>query len=124
MQTFESGREASLLKDIKSGAKTVEGRLAKGKFLDYQVGDHVKLRADHYNQVGKLIKSEPNQAEVVITKIEHYPDFKTMLAGVGYLSLVPRAKDVDEALDELYKYYTLEQEQRFGAIAIYFELLK
>lgn len=68
---YESGRESSLLADIKTGAKTIEARLNRSKFALYQPGDQVWLREDFYEN-GKEVYSNPRQVLVEIKKIEKY----------------------------------------------------
>ena len=54
MKVWESGRESSLLDDIIAGRKIIEGRLNRGKFAKYSVGDIVSLRRDHRDNRGIL----------------------------------------------------------------------
>ncbi len=119
MKTLTAGREKSLLEDIKAGDKTVEGRLYRDKFALCVVGDHVSLRADTYNKNGELIKEEPDQLLVEITKIERFDSFAEMLTSVGYQKVIPRAKSLEEAIEEYKKFYTQEQEKAFGVVAIH-----
>lgn len=122
MQTFESGREASLLVDIKAGLKTIECRLNRGKFADYQVGDQVFLREDTYEN-GQIVASRPRQVLVEVSQIEQFPSFEQMLVSVGYEKVVPRATNLLTAVDECYKYYSPEDERQYGVLAIHFNLL-
>lgn len=122
MQTFESGREATLLADIKAGTKTIECRLNRGKFAEYQPGDQVYLREDRYEN-GQVVSSRPKQALVEIVKVELYPSFREMLLSVDYKNVVPRAESLETALAECYKYYSAVDEQAYGVLAIYFRLL-
>lgn len=122
MSIYESGREATLLQDIKAGRKTVECRLNRGKFSQYQPGDQVFLREDTYED-GQIVASQPRQAFVEVTKVDQYPTFKAMLESVGYQIVVPRAVDFDEALAECYKYYSPADESQYGVLAIHFHLV-
>ncbi len=119
MQIYESGREATLLDDIVLGHKTIECRLNRGKFADYEIGDQVWLRKDTYKN-NELIESDPRQILVEITNIQRFPSFQLMLQAVGYKNVVPRATSVDKALDECYRFYTQEDEKEFGVLAISF----
>lgn len=42
----ELGIKSSILREIQDGKKNVEGRLAKGRFLEIRVGDTLQLRED------------------------------------------------------------------------------
>lgn len=119
----EAGRESSLLEDIVAGRKTVEGRLAKGKFLNFKPGDLVKLRKDVYEN-GELVASYEDQARSRITKVEKYPSFREMLETVGYEKAIPRAASLEEALRDYRKFYSEDDEAEFGVLAIHFELVK
>lgn len=123
MKTYEAGRESSILQDILDGTKTIECRLNKGKFAGYQPGDHVWLREDVYKD-GAIVKSKPKRALVEVAKTETYPTFSAMFKAIGYDKAIPRAVDIQEALNVCYKFYTPEQENEFGVIAVYFKLLK
>lgn len=118
----EAGRESGLLQDILDGKKTVEGRLAKGKFLNFKPGDIVKLRKDMYEN-GELIASYEDQARSVVTKVERFDNFRQMLEAVGYEKTIPRAGSLEEALADYRKFYSEEDEAEYGVLAIHFRLL-
>lgn len=121
MATHESGREASLLESIINGDKTIECRLDRGKFADYQPGDHVWLRRDVYRD-GKLLSSEPRQALVEVMNVERFPTFRTMLESVGYRKVVPSATSLDTAEAACYGFYSKADEIRYGVLAIHITL--
>jgi ASC-1-like (ASCH) protein len=122
MQIHEAGRETSHLNDIVSGKKVVEGRLAKGKFLNFKVGDLIKLREDIYEN-GVEVKTIHNRLTTKITDIKHFSTFREMLEKIDYQKALPRASSVDDAVNEYAKYYSSEDEKKFGVIAIYFEVV-
>ncbi|NCU38236.1 hypothetical protein EOL96_04250 [Candidatus Saccharibacteria bacterium] len=51
---WQSGRESTLLDEIIAGRKTTEGRLDRGKFAHYQIGDIVELRRGLRGEYGML----------------------------------------------------------------------
>lgn len=118
MARWESGRESSLLDDIIAGRKTVEGRLNKGKFAEYQVGDTVSLRRDIRGADGVLRDGSPDAARVEVVAIRHYDDFLSMVTREVYTSVIPSAKNAAEAADEYNKYYSKEDQARYGVMAI------
>ena len=69
---------------IRSGQKTVEGRLARGTALLIQVADLLQL--------GDLT--------LEVQAIETFPNFREMLVHVGYLQALPNAQSLDEAVAE------------------------
>jgi ASC-1-like (ASCH) protein len=115
---WESGRESNLLDDIIAGRKTIEGRLKKGKFAEYRVGDVVLLRRDRRDERGILRDGEPNAARVEIVAIREYPDFSSMVNSEGFVRVIPSAKDVTAAAEEYNKYYSAEDQVAYGVLAI------
>ena len=69
MKMWKSGRESELLDDIIAGRKTIEGRLNRGKFAEYAVGDRISLGRDYRNDAGALHDGEPNAAHVRVVAI-------------------------------------------------------
>ena len=118
MSTWESGRESGLLDDIIAGRKTIEGRLNKGKFAEYKVGDKVSLRRDIRGHDGLLRDGEPNAAVVEVAAIRLYSDFITMVTEEGFQNVIPNAKNAQAAADEYNKFYTFDDQQTYGVLAI------
>lgn len=118
MTIWESGRESKLLDDIIAGRKTIEGRLNRGKFAKYQVGDTVRLRRDVRNSGGALEDGQSDAARVTVTAIRHYDNFLDLVTAEGYQRVIPSAISSQAAADEYNKYYTQADQQRYGVLAI------
>lgn len=118
MKVWHSGRESGLLDDIIAGRKTVEGRLCKGKFTDYAIGDQVWLRRDHRDADGVLQDGLPDQARVEIVAIRHYATFLEMVTEEGYQNVIPSAGSAEAAADEYNKYYAAEDQAHYGVLGI------
>lgn len=118
MTTWESGRESSLLDAIIAGRKTIEGRLDKDKFASYKVGDTVKLRRDFRAEDGVLRDGMPDAARVRIVAIRKYADFMSMVGTEGFQNVIPDAISAKAAADEYNKYYSAEDQAKFGVLAI------
>lgn len=118
MTIWESGRESKLLDDIIAGRKTVEGRLKRGKFAQYCVGDIIKLRRDIRDQDGVLCDGELDQARVKIVVIREYPNFLSLCQAEGYRRVIPHAASVVEAADEYNKYYSTNEQVDCGVLAV------
>ena len=118
MAYWESGRESGLLDDIIAGRKTIEGRLNKGKFADYKVGDSISLRRDIRDAAGVLHDGRPNAAQVQILAIRTYADFISMVTKEGYKSVIPSAESAEAAAAEYNKFYTAEDQRAYGVLAI------
>lgn len=121
--TWKSGRESKLLDDIIAGRKTVEGRLNRGKFAKYQVGDRVSLRRDYRGEDGVLRDGEPNVALVEIMAIRQYETFMDMVEAEDYEKVIPHAASAPEAAGEYNKYYSAEDQAKYGVLAIEVRIL-
>lgn len=118
MTTWYSGRESRLLDEIITGRKTIEGRLRKGKFTDYKVGDIVALRRDIRDKDGVLHDGEPGAAMVEVVAVRGYPDFLTMVEVEGFQCVIPFAASAKAAADEYNRYYSAADQARYGVLAI------
>lgn len=99
---------------IRLGLKTVEGRLKKGEFDTMRVGDKIRFVN------GDL--GFRREVDVVIKGITCYSSFNDYLWSEGLEKTLPGAgiRDIGEALSVYYKYYTKEEEKKYGVIAIKF----
>ncbi|PJA89527.1 MAG: hypothetical protein CO137_03825 [Candidatus Magasanikbacteria bacterium CG_4_9_14_3_um_filter_32_9] len=93
---------------IKKGIKTIEGRLNKGKFADIKKDDIVLINDDF---------------KVKIIGLNTYTTFKEMIMNEGIEKVIPNATSLDEAVNAYYKFYTKEQENEYGVIAIKMQLI-
>lgn len=123
MNTWHSGRESNLLDDIIAGRKTIEGRLNKGKFAEYAVGDTVCLRRDYRDENGVLQDGELDAARVKIIAIRHYKTFLDMVTAEGFERVIPYAKTNEEAAAEYDKYYSKEDQAKYGVLAVEVRLI-
>lgn len=118
MNIWESGRESSLLDEIIAGRKTIEGRLNRGKFAQYRPGDTIHLRRDIRQPDGTLVDGEPDAAMVEIIAVRHYKTFLDMVTAEGFRNVIPTAKTAQEAAGEYGKYYSVEDQQQYGVLAV------
>ena len=118
MATWESGRETGLLDDILAGRKTIEGRLKKGKFAEYRVGDYVSLRRDFRDKYGVLHDGPAAAAKVQVVAIRRYSSFLRMVEAEGFKKVIPSAASSKEEADEYNKYYSADDQARYGVLAI------
>lgn len=116
--TWRAGRESYLLDDIIAGRKTIEGRLNRGKFAEYRVGDTVLLRRDWRDDTGVLHDGEPDVARVEIVAIRHYDSFLAMVTAEGYERVIPSAGSDEAAAAEYDKYYSSADQRTYGVLAI------
>lgn len=124
MAVWESGRESHLLDDIIAGRKTIEGRLNRNKFAEYQVGDMIRLRRDTRDAHGILRDGQPHAAVVRVSAIRLYPDFLAMVKAEGFTRVIPAATSPEAAAGEYDRYYSAEDQARYGVLAIEIEFLQ
>jgi ASC-1-like (ASCH) protein len=87
MTTHECGLQQRYLSLIKSGQKTVEGRLFKGKFTTFKLGDKIKF----VNQNDSVVKT--------IGGIGRYKTFKEMLQIEGLGKCLPGETNIDRGVE-------------------------
>lgn len=115
---WQSGRESSLLDEMIAGRKTIEGRLNRGKFAEYQVGDIVSLRRDVRDAEGVLHDGEPDAARAEIIAVRYYRTFLEMVEAEGYQRVIPDATNAQAAADVYNRYYSAADQQQYGVLAI------
>ncbi len=78
------------IKQIKSGAKTIEGRIDRGLFANIKVGDRINFYCNN------------DDVNCTITKKIKYNSFNEMLSAEGYKKCLPEASSYEEA-SKIYK---------------------
>lgn len=119
---IELGIEKTILENILSGAKTIEVRLGKPKFLRIKVGEVVSLREDIWKD-GEIVHSTPGKACIQVTQVLFFESFEEMLASINYEETVPMAQSLQDAINTYRKFYTEEEEKEFGVVAFYFKVI-
>lgn len=91
---------------VAQGLKTIEGRLNKGDFRKMKEGDTITF----FN----------NNREVTVRVIakKYYPTFKRMLALEDKEKVLPSCSD----MNIYYKYYTKEEEKKYGVVALFIDV--
>jgi len=82
--------------------------LNKGKFADMQLGDTAVI-----NDV----------VEVEIVRTRTYDSFRDMIQNEGIEKVIPGAHSLEDAINVYYKFYTREQEKKYGVRAIEIKLI-
>lgn len=103
MKLFEINVQEPYFTFIIEGKKTVEGRLNKGKFAEMQPGDMLKIN---------------HQAEYNIIAKNEYKIFAEMIAAEGIKNVIPDKETVAEAVGVYYQFFSKEDEERCGVVAI------
>ena len=116
----EIGIETSLVPSVVNGELTIIGRLGKPRFLKMAVGDVLNIREDLWKD-GKIVASYPDAAQVKITQVLYFETFKEMLEAVDFTQAVPSAKSLDEAVERYRQFYSSEDEEEYGVVALYIQ---
>ena len=96
------------------GIKSVEGRLNKGQFKEMKVNDEIKWINEDFNHREVITR--------VVSKQE-YPTFKDYLEGEGLEKCLPAISSINDGLNVYYKYYSKDDESKYGVIAIRLEVI-
>lgn len=119
---IEIGIDSGVLRTIRDGEKTVEGRLARDKFLGIKVGDIISIREDFY--VGDVVVDAREDAiRIKVVAIEKFDNFRTMLQKIGFKKAIPDASTLDEAYFRYLRFYSEANQKENGVLAISFELV-
>jgi ASC-1-like (ASCH) protein len=95
---------------LKDGTKTIEGRLNKGKFKEIKVGD--------------ILEISGNTKQFNVTGKRNYKTFLEMVTAEGFEKVIPDKTNETDAANVYYKFFTKDQENEFGVLAIEIELVK
>lgn len=99
---------------ISLGLKTVEGRKNKGRFKEMNVNDVIEWTNNDFKPRSVLTK---------ITKKKEYNTFKEYLETEGLNKCLPGIPNIEHGLSVYFKYFTKEDEEQFGVVAIGLELI-
>lgn len=100
---------------VKSGEKTIEGRLFDEKRQKYNVGDYICFC--------KEPKREEKIKAVILDKLE-YKSFKDLIKGVG-VNVLGFKNQTPKQVEQIYKsIYSTENEQKYGVVGIKIMVIK
>jgi ASC-1-like (ASCH) protein len=97
------------------GIKTIDGRKNSGRFKDIKIGDIIKWENNDF------------MYRIVLTRVERiskYKTFKEYLEQDGLEQSLPGISDIEYGLSVYYKYFTKEDEEKFGVVAIKIKIVK
>ena len=115
MTVFEKSLSEPWFSLIKLGLKTCEGRLNKSEFAKMVVGDIIVFENKDF-QIPRTIK-------VQIVGITHYDTFQSYLESETLALCLPGMDTLTEGLGVYYKYFSMEDEIKYGIVAIKLKLL-
>jgi len=97
---------------IKAGQKTVEGRLCKGKFSTLQPGTSMLI----------YLQSDEKQdsISVNIKRVTRHSSFASLLEKEGIDRVLPFYLNTDRGVEAYRAFYSQEDEEKYGTLAIEF----
>lgn len=119
----ETGIASDSLAAILAGTKTIEGRLAKPRFVSLRVGDEISIREDLYKN-NEIVGTHADAATIIITDTHRFESFRGMLEALGFENFRPDDESIEQALETYRRYYSLSDEKKYGVIALSFRLKK
>lgn len=111
MQFEKFGVQDPWFSFIKTKKKTIEGRLNKGKFKELKKGQLI------------IFENGKNNVLVKITKLCTYKSFEEYLSQEGLARTVPNTKTISNGVDIYRQFYSKENEQEHGILAIHFKMI-
>lgn len=118
----EIGIESSLVEAIRSGQKTIEGRLGKPRFLKIREGDTLSIREDIWKD-GEVIGAHDDALRLKVAQVLYFESFKEMLESVNYEAAVPSVKTLRDAINKYAEFYSAKDEEEYGVVALFFEVM-
>ena len=101
---------------IQLGLKSCEGRLKKGDFANMKKNDRIHFENHDF--------SFPRTFTVLITSIHEYSSFEEYLQHETLEKTLPGIDTLENGINVYRKYYTIEDENKYGIIAIRMRIIK
>jgi ASC-1-like (ASCH) protein len=110
-KTYHNHRAEPYFTFVKNGQKNIELRLKKGWYQYVVPGDHIVI----YNE------EETDNIEVIVKDIRSYKTAREMFEKEDMAKIVPDATSIEHGLEIFKRFYTTEQETKYGIVAIEIE---
>lgn len=92
-------------KGIQSGAKKIEGRLAKEKYRLLKVGENIVFINDAEEKISKTIES-----------IHIFGSFREAFSTMDFREAVPDVDNIENAVTIYASFYSLEDQEKYNVI--------
>lgn len=96
---------------IKNGEKDIEVRLFDDKRRLIKIGDQITFTK---------LPEMSEKIEVIVEKILVYPNFKSLFTDFDGIHFGADGWSVSDQVNNMYQYYTTEDETKFGVVGIKF----
>ncbi|MBM7836971.1 ASC-1-like (ASCH) protein [Alkalihalobacillus xiaoxiensis] len=99
--------------------------LNKGKTVEVRLNDDLVNKIRLGDQIRFLLEDDEEESFLCsVTKLESYKSFSEMYLAIDFRLLDSEGWTLEEMLTATYKFYSLEEEMSFGALAIGIELVE
>jgi ASC-1-like (ASCH) protein len=102
---------------LRSGEKTVDGRLARGAVKDVQEGDIVLVRRSRAAE-DKTEYPDPRRFPMKVRFKHTYPSFTAMLETEGIQTVLPGVSTVAKGVEHYRAFCTADDEKAVGVVAL------
>jgi ASC-1-like (ASCH) protein len=114
------GIDSKLIDDIRRHKKYIEVRLGKPRFLKIKEGDVLGIREDLYLN-GNIVDSFNDSLRIKITQVLYFETFDEMLDLIDFKAAIPSAKSTNQAKNKYREFYSEDEEDKYGVVAMFFE---
>ncbi len=113
MNTYYNHRAEPYFTFLKNGQKTIEGRIAKGKYSHIAAGDTIVVSTI----------DETDSVKVIVRRVTLYPTIAAMLRVEDLKKVLPDAESEQQGIAIYRQFYSETQEAEFGVVAIEVEVV-
>ncbi|OGD64022.1 hypothetical protein A2215_04300 [Candidatus Berkelbacteria bacterium RIFOXYA2_FULL_43_10] len=113
MKKYKNHRSEPWFGYLKSGQKSIEGRIKRGKYAKIEPGDRIEVNNE----------DETDRVEVEVSAVREYSSFEEMLAKEQIDKVLPGISNIDEGLKIYRGFYGEKDEDKYGVVAIEIRLL-
>lgn len=96
------------------GIKRIEGRLCRGKFAKIKSGDFLCI----------ISQDEKSTHKTKVLAVRRYKNFRDMLRHETLEKVLPGVDNLGQGVEIYRKYYSAEDEEKYGVVAIEIEPIK
>lgn len=103
---------------IKRGEKTVEGRLASGRFLDMKEGTPLTINRSKQEKDNES-PTATSTVYAIVTRVVYYKSIRMYLEQEGLARTLPGVRRIEDGVAIYRQFYSTEKENTHGIAAIH-----
>lgn len=113
-KTYHNHRQEPYFTFLKNGQKTIKGRARKEWYTLVKPGDYIVVHNEE----------ETDSIKTLVKRISSYSSIREMLENEPLKKMLPDIQDVEQGVKIYRKFYTPEQEEKYGMVAIEVEVVE